>query len=469
MAVDNFSVQIGRIKEKLLQAKLTDVDFKVFGASHHQYQLNKPITQEQLIAFEEKYGIQLPPCYKAFITQVGHGGNNNTSAAGPFYGIYPLEVTVDTFFYSNINEGLQHSCIIYPFMSDDFWQKQIEIITNDDIADDKYDAELTRIYGGILPIGSQGCSYLHGIVLNGNHAGKVVNLDLDHQKPIFTFEHNFLDWYERWLDEVISGQLIEQPISWFGHSMAGSEELLLKRYFVSDHLEYKYCCLEALLNKTNISDVTLNIIENQYQINTLELRCISLQIMTKFAYKTAKPYLQSHLYTEPLTVFKFLFWYAKDKINEWTERLYRFAPSINDNETFRFFTYLLQESGTDYQDVILPFTKHTNSQLRATAFFTLGNLPSKQRLVDSFINGLYDQDNYVICITLQALDGINDSRLLKHYQSIASRFPKEQDYILCNLNLRLSEFQLTNKSILHIDVDDFYSNYIKKKWYQFWK
>lgn len=62
------------------------------------------------------------------------------------------------------------------------------------------------------------------------------------------------------------------------------------------------------------------------------------------------------------------------------------------------------------------------------------------------------------------MDGTSDSCLHKHYQSIARRFPEEHDYILCNLNLRLSEFQLINKTILHIiDVDDFYSNYIKNK------
>lgn len=37
MTADNFSIQIGKIKEKRPKAKLTDVDFKVFGSNQHQH------------------------------------------------------------------------------------------------------------------------------------------------------------------------------------------------------------------------------------------------------------------------------------------------------------------------------------------------------------------------------------------------------------------------------------------------
>ena len=44
-------------------------------------------------------------------------------------------------------------------------------------------------------------------MIEGEFRGRIVNLDFDLDKPVFAFESNFLDWYERWLDEVISGEL----------------------------------------------------------------------------------------------------------------------------------------------------------------------------------------------------------------------------------------------------------------------
>ena len=42
--------------------------------------------------------------------------------------------------------------------------------------DDKYFAERAKVFGGLLPLGSQGCTYEHALVLNGKYAGRVVNV-----------------------------------------------------------------------------------------------------------------------------------------------------------------------------------------------------------------------------------------------------------------------------------------------------
>ena len=100
--------------------------------------------------------------------------------------------------------------------------KKLDDIKNieddEEMSDEEFDKEMGNIFSGILPIGSQGCTYLHGIILNGKHKGKVVNLDISRQKPKFTYENNFLDWYERWLDEVISEELLKDGPSWFGYA-----------------------------------------------------------------------------------------------------------------------------------------------------------------------------------------------------------------------------------------------------------
>lgn len=460
----NYTQQTQRIKDKLIKARQADKEFKVFGAKSHQYKLNPPANIVEVATFEEKHSITLPDCYKAFVTQVGNGGDTyRGSGAGPFYGIYPLGEYIGELVYTETSNHLQNDCLIYPYMTKEYWSELVKNIEeNENISDEDYDAELEKIFGGILPIGSQGCTYLHGIILNGIHKGKVVNLDSDCQKPHFTFEDNFLDWYERWLDEVISGKLQKKSPSWFGYTMAGSETVLLDRYFGSEMQEYKIDCLDGLLQKESLSEDTIRKIEKEYITNSSEeIKKGCLQILTKFDYKIAKAYLNEYLEINPEAVFKYIFWYAKDKAGEWVDTLARIAPKINDDRTFDLYTYILVESGTDYSSIIIPFTTHTDKNIRITAIYTLGKLQNKTDYLDTFIAGLCDTENRVIHITLQALQDVKSYRLLKYYKQIAEKFPEEEDYILVNLNHRLKDYGLTNETIVE-DTASKYSELYKE-------
>ncbi|WP_239374534.1 SMI1/KNR4 family protein [Snodgrassella gandavensis] len=469
MEEEKLKSQVKRIKAKLIQARKADKKFKVFGADSHKYQLNKPISPQQVAAIEQEYGFQLPPCYKTFITQIGNGGSADSHAAGPFYGIYSLQRSIDELADFNGPDGWQRACIIYPFMPEDYWQQQLNVIKNNDLTTEEYDEELARIYGGILLIGSQGCAYINGIILQGEHAGKVVNLSFDHQLPTFTFEVNFLDWYERWLDEVISGKLSDPKSGWFGYSVAGSEKQLLEKYFASECKEYKYYCLEALLLKSTISSKTFKILEKQYQLNNTDLKRISLQVMVNFSYSKASNYLHEYFNIEPEFVIKLLYWYGKKKISEWIEILHTSVPQFKDAEAFRCFVHILEESTTNYCQIILPYTAHADNEIRAIAFYGLDSLNNKTKktIINHFIAGLTDSDKQVVCAALSALNGIVDSRLLKYYQAIAKKIDEEDKYndLLYKLNNCLIHFKLTNETILNIDAE----NYKVKKWFQFWK
>lgn len=466
----DYTEQTERIKNKLTDARKADKEFKVFGAGNHKYEINAPIGANIAFDFEQEYGINLPECYKVFVTQVGNGGiGYGDSAAGPFYGIFPFGTRLDELVYENIAQSFQQDCKIYPYMTDSYWEDLTRKINEtDDILDEEYDTERGKIFAGILPIGSQGCTYIHGIILNGEHKGKVVNLDMDCQKPKFTFENNFLDWYERWLDEIIAGKWQDDKDSWFAYTIAGLEEDILEQYANSNNYNYKIDCLSGLLDKGELLSSTIDFVENEYKTQNNELKTKALQILSKLDYSRSKPYLKEELNAVKLSAFQFIYWYAKDKLNEWTEILEDIAPQINDPETFRFFSYILNEKGSDYDNIIIPFTKHADSQIRITAFYTLGKLPAKHIYTDIFIKGLCDTNNQVIHITLQALSDIKDYRLLKYYKQIAEKFPTEQDYILSNLNHRLKDYNLTNESILAVDLNK-YEEDRSKKWFQFWK
>ncbi|WP_240478078.1 SMI1/KNR4 family protein [Flavobacterium sp. ABG] len=465
-----FVEQVQRIKNKLIKAKNADVKLKVFGSEEHKYALGYTLNEKDILKFEKEYDLELPECYRTFLTNVGNGGIGfNASGAGPFYGIYPFGKMIEELIDKNTKEYLSQDCVWYPNMTDEYWDEITKNIDEEGISDEDFEIELGKIFSGILPLGSQGCSYIHGLVLNGEFKGRVVNLDLDRQKPKFTFENNFLDWYERWLDEVISGDLIVDTATWFGYSMGGKAEDLLETYFSVSEFNIKKDCLNALLKKAKLDTETLDVIEAEFKLRSGEIQEVLLQILTKFDYNKAHVHLIEYANENLLQVFQFVFWYAKEKSSDWLESIETNVGKINDEETFRFCTYLLKEMNIDYGEIIAPFASNENEDIRVSAYYSLGQLKNKSKYLETFIQGLNDKTDSVVRTALQALDGLEDKKLLIHYKSISERFPKEQNYILVNLNLRLKPFGLTNSTIKNIDVETYEFFTDKNKWYQFWK
>ena len=469
----NYTIQIQRIKDKLLEAKKADKNLKVFGSDRHKYNINEPTIPQSVMEFEKKYSITLPDCYKAFVLEFGNGGIGwQNSAAGPFLGIYSFGENINELIYEYAEKYLKSECVIVPKMTDDFWKSLTKNIDkNEGVSDEDYKTELGKLWAGILPIGSQGCTYLHGIVLTGQFKGRVMNLDMDRQKPQFAYEVNFLDWYERWLDEVISGDLIKDTPSWFGYNKGGTEEELLTSFIGSKNIDDKTDNLNGLLNKNHLSEQTIKQIENLIG-NNFELQKTLIQLLCKSSYEKAKPHLIDLIKTDLCAVFQFIYWYAKDKSNEWTIIIEENIRKIDDEETFRFCTYLLKETNSDIGRLIEPFTKNSNENIRVQAFYTLGQLRNKKDYLECFIEGLQDKSNRVLLSTLQALSNVKDNRLLEYYRQIAEKFPTEQDYILTNLNHRLAEYGLTNQTILNRNTEISINSadiIPKKKWYEIWK
>ncbi|MFH6996160.1 SMI1/KNR4 family protein [Flavobacterium sp. FlaQc-48] len=447
--------QIERIKKKLVIAKNTDKDLKVFGADSHKYFVGETVNNEEILKFEKDYTIELPEDYKAFLLHIGNGGISFAdSAAGPGYGIYPLGKNTNELIYENTELYLKEEAKIHPKMSDEFWSdlnKNIE--DNDAISTEDFDLELGKIFSGLLPVGTQGCSYYHALVLNGEFKGRVVNVDCDRQKPYFTFESNFLDWYERWLDEIIPENVMINEPDLFRYTLGGSVNYILEVYFSTNDNETKVESLNGILKKEKIGAEALDVLESQYRLTSGAIQKKILQILTKFDYQRAYPYLADFTKESLLDVFQFVFWYAKDKSSDWLDVIKWNTENINDEETFRFCTYLLKEMNLDYGDIIVPFASNESENIRISTYYSLGQLKNKNDFTDVFIKGLSDSSNRVIHATLQALDGVEDQKLLKHYKVIAEKFPKEKDYILVNLNHRLKAYGLTNKTIKKISTD----------------
>ena len=439
--------QLHRIQQKLVQAKEADKDLEVFGADAHQYHLNPPVSEAEVLAFEQKYGVQLPECYRAFMLTIGDTkAKKSDFIAGPYFGLYAFGTCVDELLYEKIETYLKAPCNLSPDMTREEWDALTDPLLpseeEEEEDDDKYFAERAKVFGGLLPLGSQGCTYEHALVLNGKYAGRVVNVDLDLAQPKFAFETNFLDWYERYLDEVISGQLIDDRFTWFGYYRGEAAEVLLNEYEHTTDRKTQTDCLEGVCHKKlPLEPALLDKIEKLITLNN-EDRDFLIEILSQSSYERAKPYLQDLVTEKPNKVFQYIWWYAQDHCADWVPTVKELLPTITDEETFNFATYLLAET-EDFEEDILPFTDNVNPQIRSTAYYTLGESKKKEQYLDIFIKGLQETDNDVLRIVIQALSGITDERLLPYYKQIAKRFPEEKDYILSNLERRLASFGLT--------------------------
>lgn len=440
--------QLLRIQQKLAQAKAADKNLEVFGADAHQYHLNPPVSEAEVLAFEKKYGVQLPECYRAFMLTIGDTkAKRLDTMAGPYYGLYAFGTSVDSLLCGKTETYLKAPCNLSPDMTQEEWEQLTDGLLSseeeeEEEDEDNYFAERAKVFGGLLPLGSQGCTYEHALVLNGKYAGRVVNVDSDLSQPKFTFETNFLDWYERYLDEVISGQLLDDRPTWFGYHRGEPAEVLLDEYEHTTDRKTQIDCLEGVYHKKPpLEPALLDKIEKLIALNN-EDRDFLIQILSQSSYERAKPYLQVLVTENPKKVFQYIWWYAKDHCVDWLPVVKKILPSITDEETFNFATYLLTEATDDFEEDILPFTDNVNSKIRLTAYYNLGTSKRKKQYIDTFIKGLQDTDNNVLR-TVIALSEIEDERLLPYYKAIAKRFPEEKDYILSNLKRRLASFGLT--------------------------
>ena len=450
--------QLHRIQQKLSQAKAADKDLEVFGASSHKYHLNPPVSEAEVLAFEKKYGVSLPKDYRAFVQTIGDANAQKLDImAGPYYGLSAFGTQVDDLLYEGSEIYLKAPCALSPDMTKEEWEALSDplLMSEEDFdnfedkevetteTEEDYIEQCGKVFGGLLPLGSQGCTYYHALVLNGKYAGRIVNVDLDLARPKFAFETNFLDWYERYLDEVISGQLLDDRPTWFGYHRGEAAEVLLNEYEQTTDRKTQTDCLDGVYHKRPpLSDTVLDKVEELIALNN-EDRDFLIEILTLSSYKRAKPYLDTLVTENPKEVFQYIWWYAQDHCADWVPVVKELLPSITDEETFNFATYLLREGDDHFEDVVLPFTDNANPRIRSTAYYALGKSQKKEQYLDTFIKGLQETDNKVLHTVIQAIAGMKDERLLPYYKQIAKRFSKDEDYILSNLKWALEPFGLT--------------------------
>lgn len=443
--------QINRIKKKLSQVKAIDKDLDVFGADAHEYGIGNCVTIDEVRAFEKKHNIVLPESYTLFVTQIGNGNILDYGycggAAGPYYGIFPFGEMLDELGTGYNNAHLANPCIVTPEMEEEQWSelmKEVYPETSDDNeqSDEEYYRLQSKVYGGLLPIGTQGCAISTALVLNGPNAGRIVYCGND-EKPIYAYESNFLDWYERWLDEIISGDLLAEGAGWFGYSKGGKIEDLWNQYKVANDKEEKLSLIRGLICKREISNIILKEIVEELKVSSVGLALELARLVAKYDYNMAKESLFALVEENLLHVVQSVYWYAKEHSLEWFALLSQKMKAIKDLETFNFCSYLLKETGKDYGYLLESALMSENQQIKAYAFYALGQTPTKEKYKDYFISGLQERDEEVLLYVLQSLPLSSiDEVYIPYLKKIAEEFKdRKEEYVYVNLEHILKEIK----------------------------
>ncbi len=422
--------QAARIRRKLAAARKADPELRVFGASRHKYHLGPPISPARLAALEAAYSIELPAEIRAFFTLVGNGSGADTagtqSGAGPHYGIYEAEQILQS-------ANMAGPPLFSPNTTAEEWdalqaQVDAEVIPFED---------LTR---GCAYIASQGCSLVNLLVLTGPETGRVVNFDEDTHLPQFAFEANFLDWYERWLDEILAGYLLSTGPYTFGTIMGGDDVALLAAYDAAQSAADKLAAITGFFKLVRITPDSANRLVTIAKTETGELRQRTIEALLAYAPKAAQPFLNS-LIADKHSDIRSLCYYLGENTPEFVGAVK--APLLSqlaarpEAGSFLSILTLLMSHKLLEPEAICPFLSHKDPAFRAYAVFFLGRSANPSAYAREFAAAMRDDDLRVVRNALQAIKGMNDPRLRAELPNIRARFKEEtvadQTYILSNL------------------------------------
>lgn len=437
MNTEHYLPQIERIKEKLNRARSSDKKLRVFGADAHRYQLAPPVSEEALCKLERNLNIELPEDYRAFLLHVGngiyypkgvcHGG------AGPYYGLQSVMRSVK---FPNIS----YDAILRPDMSDQEWEELYDASETDDL---NYD----QLTNGCAYIVSQDCSFSNLLVLNGPFKGRIVYFVDDGAKPWFAFEKNFLDWYERWLDEVIAGYLTKGGAAWFGMTMGGDAKALLDLYDKSTDPREK---ADALTGLSKLIELDSSSIERLVTIASKaegKLKELAVRALVEFNPEASRPFLKALIEDEGTDIqalCQSISANAGHLANEFVDSFVERLEKSKTHGDFFSIVSLLKENHPNFAVFLEPFFQHKDPLFRGTAIYVLGHSKNRNDYTHTFVEALRDTDACVVRNALQATKGMNSAEILAEFPRLHEKCQKNpawcrEGYIKENLRKRETE------------------------------
>ncbi|USF29247.1 SMI1/KNR4 family protein [Clostridium sp. MD294] len=172
----------------------------------------KPLTEEQVSAFENIHHITLPQDYKTFITKIASSGTQ------PFYGLYSIvsEIQQDV----AINEKFKYTVrnpLNIAALSDEEYD-ELFCDEDEELSEQENEQQIT-FDAGYIYLCHEGCGMYSILIVNTedkNTYGTVWYFDMANDAGIFPLidpikktTMNFLDWLEYYADRILKSEYSE--------------------------------------------------------------------------------------------------------------------------------------------------------------------------------------------------------------------------------------------------------------------
>ena len=176
-----------------------------FGADLHRFHVKSPLEISEIERFESQFEVTLPIDYRIFLCQVGDGG------AGPAYGIFSLNTAVPYQRRSTPQDILKtpfpHRDSFNPFKDDDPYYDEIDRkLESGEITESEADWLMEYETSGTIALCHEGCGHLHRLVVSGPSRGEMWMDSTCSDQGYFSLQASFLDWYERWVDQILESK-----------------------------------------------------------------------------------------------------------------------------------------------------------------------------------------------------------------------------------------------------------------------
>ena len=405
------------LKSLVIKAGEIDVQREVFGSSQHQYRLNPVLSIEEVRQHDEKQGTRLPEEYVFFLTKVGNGG------AGPYYGVYPLE-RIEAHLP---REGLSgQPAWISSTLSKETWAKAMEDLEHDEI----YDAEMEKICSGTHVIGTQGCTYDHLLMNNGAEQGQIVIMDwnLEPENPPFFTGMTFLEWYEHFFLEIISGHHVTS----YGYVRLGTEEQLITDFGQADD-EGRLEILRSFSRFNKVSDASLHFL---LELDDRKLDAARLELLLRLQPKMGMTLFNDMLNGSNLqAAARAARLIPKQSYNSYYQPMLQllYSNGLPDEQADfgsckQRVLYFLQEcsslSALDLQDFAMSDSQPEEE--RKTAIYVMGKAADKLRCLESFIGWMRGDSYWLAHTALQAMARTASEHLLETYEWMWSKYNHDE-------------------------------------------
>lgn len=380
----------GKLCRQLKRAAEKDLDFSRFGADSHKYRLNQPALEETIAAFETRFSVSLPEGYRNFLLWMGDGG------AGPFYGLYSLGA-----------------------------------------AEPGWLADYSE--GAVLPLGTQGCTLMTGLVLDGPDRGRVIYYDEDQcSPPIIMREPDFLAWYDRWTREVIADYDDEEM--YFGLYLDGKPQELMELYEGTTDVQTRVEIVESCYKFRELPSRQKSYFKKACDgEENPELRMVLIKMLSYFRVPGMEDQIDAlwdfGAYPEAVSVICYSGgWAAKEA---WWPRVLEKMSSLWGQpfwDACHIFSAL-----KDYPEIHAGLLK---DQLYRTdldqndkniLFTCLSKLNGREEVVDYFLNYLPDGKNHeraeyhTLIYAIWVTKDVQDLRLERVWVSLLDKFRTTQD------------------------------------------